>query len=152
ACGSERRGGGEAFELAVVRQHLEHLRATIEPALFRQVCDRALNAGADLLAVELDLARVGTQGVRDHAKQRGLAPARGPRQREDLAGAYLERDAVDHRAPAVALGDIPYSKHPPPPPTCEPATVREASCGLKCAGALRRSSSTIMSCVSPFHS
>ena len=59
----------------------------------------------DVPAVEQDAAAVRRLEAGQHAQQRGLAAAGGPEQGEELVLADVERDAVDRREPAEALGD-----------------------------------------------
>ncbi len=58
--------------------------------------------GFDPLAAEHDLAASGRMQAADRAHQRRLAHAVAAEERDDLARAHLEVDAVQHLAAAVA--------------------------------------------------
>ena len=57
----------------------------------------------DRLALEKDLARGRGKEPGDQAERGGLAAARGPEQRHELAFAHLEVDAGDGDGPAIAF-------------------------------------------------
>ena len=57
-------------------------------------------------AVEMDRPRVGRLEAGDDAQQRGLARARGPEQRDQLAGVDPQIDLVDRGEGAEAPADV----------------------------------------------
>ena len=91
-------------ELDVVR----HRHVAEERVVLEHEADAAIlgSEPGDVAAVEEDLAGVDLGEARDHAQERALAAAARPEQHEELAGRDLERDAVDDRGVAVALGEV----------------------------------------------
>ena len=57
-------------------------------------------------AVEVDRARIGRLEAGDDAQQRGLARARRPEQRDQLAGVDVQIDVVDRGEGAEAPADV----------------------------------------------
>src|SRR5690606_19433629 len=84
------RDGEVAIERVVLRADADHAFELV--AMLREVA-----------AVVLDDAGVGLDEPVEHAERRRLAGAVGPEQSQDLAGAALELERVDHAPAAVAL-------------------------------------------------
>ena len=71
----------------------------------------AVRAGAgDGLAVDLDLARGRLQQPRDDLQKRGLATARRPQQRGQLAARKLQRQIAQRFDVAIVLRDVAAPK------------------------------------------
>ena len=111
-CGLASLARRHALELAVVREHLDHLAATVEPALLGEVGDR-IGAASESTGRPFSSTspESGLQDVRDHPDHRGLARPVGAKQGEDLARGDLEADPVDYRAAVVDLGDLSNFEH-----------------------------------------
>jgi hypothetical protein len=60
------------------------------------VGELALGEPRDVLAAHEELARVGLVDAGDEVQQRGLARARRPHQRDEVAARDRERDVVQH--------------------------------------------------------
>ncbi|GCC48793.1 hypothetical protein chiPu_0033139, partial [Chiloscyllium punctatum] len=67
----------------------------------------------DVAAAEQDAALIRRLEAGEHAQQRGLAAAARPEQREELAGADVERELVDRAEIPERLGDAldPQQRH-----------------------------------------
>ncbi len=85
-----------------MRKQRAFLRDIADAAAFR----RAVQAGAgDRLAMQRDLAGIRPLEAGDQAEQRRLAAAGGAEDGDQLAGADVEVDIVQHLLVAEALGD-----------------------------------------------
>src|SRR6185295_13712829 len=101
----------QTFELAVVRQHIDHPGAPVEAAFLGKVGDRVAGLAIDRVSVEQNLARIRPEDVGNHADEGGLSRAIGSEQGEDLSGLDFERHPIDDRTAIVGLGDFPNLKH-----------------------------------------
>ncbi len=102
------------FDVAFGGEHrhqvveLEH-EADIARAPFRQLPGREL---VDAAAADQDLARGGLVEAADQVQQRGLAGARGPHQRHEVALGDVEREPLQHRHLLLAaLVDLAHVAH-----------------------------------------
>ena len=87
---------------------LEHRHVPKQRVMLKYEADLALADadGAGVLAMKQHLARVRRLQPRDYSQQRGLARARQPEQRDQLAGFDMQADIVDRDEIAELLADI----------------------------------------------
>ncbi len=100
--------GPEALQLEHRPHVLLHGEAAEHRVLLRQVGDPQARAAVDrqvgeLVAVEVDRARVHRHQAHDHVEAGRLAGAVGAEQADHLAARDLERHVLHHRAGLVAL-------------------------------------------------
>ncbi len=105
----------ETGELVAPRQHthpegdvFEHRHVAEQRVVLKYEADFALAHadGARILAVEHHFAAVWSLQARDYPQQRGLARAREPQQRDQLAGSDVQADIVDCNEVAELLTDV----------------------------------------------
>ena len=110
----------DVLEHRAMREQVPGLEHEADAAADRQQCAVAgavrgsRGAGRHLVAVDADRAGVGALEPVHAAEERGLAAARGSGERDDLTGADLERDAVEHDVRAKALAQAGDLDHAPP--------------------------------------
>src|ERR1700722_4988024 len=82
--------------------------------LFGNIADRAQESGpvgANVSALEEDLAAGGLDQTNQHLHSGRLAGSVGAKVTEDFAGANGEADAAYRRNPAISLGQIVHFEH-----------------------------------------
>ena len=87
---------GHVAEQGVVLEH--HAHAALPGGQLR-----------DVAPMQRDAPVVDRREPRERAQQRALAAARRPKQHEEFACLYLQRDVIDDRNALVELGDLVYA-------------------------------------------
>src|SRR5271170_3099052 len=87
---------------------LEHRHVPEQRVMLKDETDLALADadGAGVLAMEQHLAGVRCLQPRDYSQQRGLARARQPQQRDQLAGFDMQVDIINRYEVAELLADV----------------------------------------------
>ena len=96
------------------RDVFEHRHVAEQRVVLEHESDMALAGavGERVLAVERNLAGIGPVQPGDDPQQRGLARARRPEQRQQLAVGDLEIDVVERGKRAELLHDVPdFNRH-----------------------------------------
>jgi hypothetical protein len=99
---AEHAAGGDVLEHRQRRQHADDLEGAGDP----HAGDDLGRRSRDLLAVEMNAARIELERAGDQVHHRGLARAVGADQAQHLVLDQIERQRIDGHEPAEGLGDI----------------------------------------------